>query len=139
MSYYTGDDFDLMDEIIEKLLGEVGISRKGASENGFRIIISGNIPVGSPETGGEEPSDHPPEVHEIDDEVRVVTEVPGAGQEDVHLDISGETLTIEAETGAGRQVTHVALPPVDAASMQYTCRNGVLEVVFKKASDPPVQ
>jgi len=76
------------------------------------------------------------DVHETEAELRVVADIPGVEKEDIELKCDGETLTLEA-VGTDRTYNErVSLPsPVDEHSASATYNNGVLEVVFDRASD----
>ena len=133
-NYFEHDDFEELDAIIEALLKQAGLGPKSPASGGFRIIISGSMPNPMQAPGAMDSAEPAAEVHEIDDEVMVVAEVPGTSLEDIRLGLSGDTLTIDAETGDRAFRTRVKLPPVDSGSMQCSCKNSVLEVTFKKAA-----
>ncbi len=132
-NFFENDDFDELDAMIEALLKQAGISPR-MMPGGFRIVISGSMPNGThaPADSAEPAA----EVHTIGDEVMVVAEVPGARLEDIRLGLSGDTLTIDTGTENRAFRTRVDLPPVDPGSMQSSCKNGVLEVTFRKAAAP---
>jgi len=71
-----------------------------------------------------------PEVHRIDNEIRVIAGLPGATRESVRLTLDGDELIIDADGGSRHYHTVAALPPVEPGSMQSTIKNGVLEVRF---------
>ena len=81
-----------------------------------------------PSHSGSEPI---PEVHQIENEVMVIAELPGATNDSVHLAVVGNELIIDAEGGARQYHTTAALPPVDPGSMQISIKNGILEVKFR--------
>ncbi|MDI6718809.1 MAG: Hsp20/alpha crystallin family protein [Methanomicrobiales archaeon] len=130
-SHFENDGFEDLHSIIEALLRQAGIGSQ-MLPGGFRIVIIGSkpkrVPMDSTEPGAE--------VHTIGDLVIAAAEVPGARLEDIHLGLTGGTLTIVAETGDRTFRKSVDLPPVDAESMRCSCRNGVLEVTFRKAAAP---
>ena len=70
------------------------------------------------------------EVHRIGDEVKVITELPGATREALHLTVDGNVLLIDADAGTRQYHTMATLPHVDPGSMQTLFKNGVLEVTF---------
>ena len=70
------------------------------------------------------------EVHRIDDEVKVITELPGITRDTLHLTMKGNTLFIDADTGTLLYHTSAILPPVDTEPVQVSLKNGVLEVTF---------
>jgi HSP20 family molecular chaperone IbpA len=71
-----------------------------------------------------------PEVHRIDDEVKVITELPGVTRDTLHLTMKGNKLFIDADTGTMRYHTSAILPPVETEPIQVSLKNGVLEVTF---------
>jgi HSP20 family molecular chaperone IbpA len=77
------------------------------------------------------------EVHRIDDEVKVITELPGVTRDTLHLTMKGNTLFIDADTGSLQYHTSAILPPVDTEPVQVSLKNGVLEVTFVVLSDIP--
>jgi len=103
---------------------------------GYRVVIqnSDNSPeqIDEPETiparSGSEPI---PEVHRIGDEVMVITELPGATKDSIHLAVNGDELIIDADSGDRQYHTTASLPPVDPGSIQTSIKNGVLEVKFR--------
>jgi HSP20 family molecular chaperone IbpA len=70
------------------------------------------------------------EVHRIGDDVKVVAGLPGITEQELRLDVKGNTLIIDAGDADHHYHTSAVLPPVDAVSMQHSLRNGVLEVTF---------
>jgi len=71
------------------------------------------------------------EVHHIGEEVKVITELPGATIDAIELEILGSTLSINADGGNLRYHTTTVLPPVNPDSMQTSFKNGVLELTFR--------
>ncbi|MFC7166975.1 Hsp20/alpha crystallin family protein [Halospeciosus flavus] len=73
-------------------------------------------------------------IHEFDDEIRVVADLPGVEKEDISLQCDGEVLTISAATDAREYDERIELPGlVDERSATATYNNGVLEVTFDRA------
>jgi HSP20 family protein len=76
------------------------------------------------------------DVHETDDQVRVVADIPGVDKEAIDLKCDGEVLTIRARAGDREYDDRVTLPTrVDEHSATATYNNGVLEVAFDRADD----
>jgi len=71
------------------------------------------------------------EIHRIDNEVKVITELPAITRESLHLMIDGNELLIDADAGTRQYHTSATLSPVDPDSMQVSLKNGVLEVRFR--------
>jgi HSP20 family molecular chaperone IbpA len=74
------------------------------------------------------------EVHRIDDEVKVITELPGVTRDTLHLTVKGNKLFIDADTGTMEYHTSAILPPVNTEPVQVSLKNGVLEVTFAVSS-----
>ena len=85
-------------------------------------------------TGGEEA---PVDVHEYDDEIRVVADLPEVTSEDVEIRCDGRTVAIYAAVKPRPFVTRVDLPAyVDDQSAQRNFNNGILEMTFDRDTDP---
>jgi HSP20 family protein len=154
-----GGFFGGLGNLIEKL-GELAETGKELSQTGElrgpegkrRGIYGFNIKVG---IGGDELRVEPfgnvrcdeqtgrAVVHEIreplvdlfeeGDEVLVVAEMPGVGEEDVRLELKEDILTLAAERGEKKYRKEVLLPATFAAEkMSHACRNGVLEIRLRK-------
>jgi HSP20 family protein len=76
------------------------------------------------------------DVHEADESLRVVADVPGVEKTDIDLKCDGTTLYVRAD-GNGREYNErVDLPArVDEHSADATYNNGVLEVEFDRVDD----
>ena len=70
------------------------------------------------------------EVHRIDDEVKVITELPGVNMDTLHLTMKGNKLFIDADTGTLQYHTSAILPAVETEPVRVSIKNGVLEVTF---------
>lgn len=69
------------------------------------------------------------DVFEEADGVLVVAEMPGVGEDDVHLELAEDVLSITAARGDKKYRKEVLLPiSFTAEQMSHSCRNGVLEV-----------
>ena len=77
------------------------------------------------------------EVHRIDDEVKVITELPGVTRDTLHLTVKGNKLFIDADTGTLQYHTSAILPLVETEPSQVSLKNGVLEVTFAVLSGNP--
>ena len=76
------------------------------------------------------------DIHESDDEVRIVADIPGVDREDIDLQCDGTTLNLRAAGNNREYRERVSLPAtVDEHSASATYNNGVLEVVFDRADD----
>ena len=85
-------------------------------------------------TGGESA---PVDVHEYDDEIRVVADIPDAERGDIDVRCDGRTVAIRAATDPRPFRTRADLPAyVDAESARTSFNNGVFEVTFDRDTDP---
>ena len=76
------------------------------------------------------------DLHETDDEIRVVADIPGVEKDDIDLKCDGSTLTLQASGSDRRYSEHVELPArVDEHSASATYNNGILEVTFDRTDD----
>jgi HSP20 family protein len=76
------------------------------------------------------------DIHEADEELRVVADIPGVEKEHIELKCDGATLTLNASGSDRRYSERIDLPaPVDEHSASATYNNGVLEVVFQRTND----
>jgi len=132
-----GDSFRKLQEFLEQMIREsMEQGNFMARPMGFTIVIqgSGPFPAGqvgfAPENGGAlEPLI---EVHEDEGEILVLAELPGVSGDQVRFDLEGGALRIAASDGARRFVGRAELPPVDPDSLSASCRNGVLQVRFRR-------
>jgi HSP20 family protein len=77
------------------------------------------------------------DVHEYQDTVTVVADIPDSSEDAVDIQCDGRTLAIRAETTARPVVLQVDLPTyVDSGSAETTYNNGVLEVALDQDYDP---
>lgn len=69
---------------------------------------------------------------EGEEEIVVVVELPGVGEEEIEIDVQDDILSLET-TGEHKYAKELLLPDaVNAATLQQTYRNGILELRFKK-------
>ncbi|MBI1902686.1 MAG: Hsp20/alpha crystallin family protein [Planctomycetia bacterium] len=121
-----------------KLRGVYGISIRTAlgpeGEREFKVEPFGN--VGGKTSGGEVISDvcEPlVDVHEEDDHVLVVAEIPGVSKKDLEVTLSSQGLIVDAERGDKRYHKEVPLPEAFATgTVEWTCRNGILTAQVKR-------
>ncbi|GAB3684068.1 Hsp20/alpha crystallin family protein [Salinarchaeum chitinilyticum] len=76
------------------------------------------------------------DVHETEDEVRLIADLPGVERDDLSLRCDGEVLTLDVESEQRTMQEHVTLPAtVDEHSAEASFNNGVLEVTFERTDD----
>lgn len=137
MKGYSRDMFDEMDEIFGHLLARMqeDFMNGNPHVSGFRVVVES---PGMARPREEGPSVQPrasaspkAEVHRLDDEVRVIAELPGATPEQIRLEVRNSVLIIDADGIDTPYHTTADLPSVDEDTMESTFRNGVLEVTFR--------
>ncbi|MFB6268757.1 MAG: Hsp20/alpha crystallin family protein [Halobacterium sp.] len=76
------------------------------------------------------------DVHETDDEVRVIADLPGVEKDDISVQCDGEHVTISAHGDAREYDERISLPgTVDPRSGDATYNNGILEITFERTSE----
>lgn len=117
------EPFDEFFEEIERMMNEM---MSGNAEFRFE----------GGDTRGGGGSDVHLDIHETDESIRVVADIPGVEKEAIDLKCDGTTLYIDA-SGDGREYRErVDLPArVDEHSADASYNNGVLEVSFARAGD----
>lgn len=76
-------------------------------------------------------------VHEYDDRIAVVADIPGVDREDIDLHCDGRNLAIRASSDPRPFFKRVDLPTyVDDQSIRTSFNNGVLEVTLDRDNDP---
>ena len=121
------DPFDEFFEEIERMMNDM---MSGNAEFRFEHSSSaGN------DAGGSR-SDIHYDLHETDERVRVVADIPGVEKSAIDLKCDGTTLYVRAG-GNGRDYSErLDLPArVDEHSAEATYNNGVLEVAFDRVDD----
>jgi HSP20 family protein len=116
------DFFDQIERMMNEMMGSAGE---------FRVEHSMGPESGSSASGAVHV-----DIHETDDELRVVADLPGVPKTAIDLECDGRRLTIDA-SGDGREYhERVRLPTtVDEHSADATYNNGILEVSFQTAAD----
>jgi len=131
------DMFGEMDEMFARLFSRMDREFMAGSPgvSGYRVMFeSGGYPGEMPEIEAPRPRDSSEpetEVHHIGDEVKVIAELPGVTEESLRLDVKGDQLVIDAGDADHHYHASATLPPVDAASLRSSIKNGVLEVTFR--------
>ena len=123
------DPFDEFFDEIERMMNEMfGGNAEFHLERG---------PGGSPGRAGPEGArDVHLDVHETEEQLRVVADIPGVDKNDIELKCDGTTLTLDATGSSRRYSERIDLPAtVDEHSASATYNNGVLEVVFERADN----
>jgi len=143
----NGDPMDMfgqMDGMFARLFTRMDREFMAGSPQfcGYRIVFRNGDPVQGI-TEGPPPlsrSTREPvaEIHRIGDETKVIAELPGTSDEMIRLDVKGSTLVIDAGDAENHYHTTADLPRVDAASIQRSFKNGVLEVTFRNLPETEI-
>jgi HSP20 family protein len=73
------------------------------------------------------------DIHEEEDHILVVIELPGVAKEDVTLQLDGNCLKLSAKRGEVGYSKDVSLPAsFSSEQMQWDCKNGILQVHLKR-------
>ena len=76
------------------------------------------------------------DVHETDDEVRVIADLPGVQKDEISVQCDGEHVTISAHGQTREYDERISLPgAVDPRSGDATYNNGILEIAFERTSN----
>jgi HSP20 family protein len=79
----------------------------------------------------------PVDIHEYDDEIRVVAELSDVTADDIEIQCDGRTVAIYAAVTPRPVVTRVDLPSyVNDQSTEWSLNNGVLEITLDRDTDP---
>lgn len=114
------DPFDELFREIERVMNEM---MSGSADVGF----SGGSP--DPGFGSETHVD----VHQTDDEIRVIADLPGVEKDHIQLKCDGRVLTISADSDHRSYDERIELPTrVDESSASASYNNGVLEVILER-------
>lgn len=147
-----GDFIDLLGEMVETGEEEVtrtgefrvkGLGDKARGVYGFNVRMGiGGMPQVEP-FGNIRTTEEGPEVAEVreplvdvfdeEEEIVVVVELPGVGEEEIDIDVQDDILSLETR-GERKYAKELLLPDaVNAATLQQTYKNGILELRLKKS------
>jgi HSP20 family protein len=121
-----------------KLHGVYGFSVKTAlgerGEREVKVEPFGNVRQPSSLHGPAEDVREPlVDVHEEDDHVLVLAEIPGVSKKDVELELSGDRLSIAAQRHEKRYRKEIALPgSFTQENMRWDCANGILKIRLER-------
>ena len=137
------DMFEEMDELFARLFSRMDREFMAGSPNvyGYRIVLGGDgngqVREIQPPALRRTASEPVAEVHKVGEETMVITELPGAAEESIRLDIRGSTLFIDAGDAENHYHTTADVPGIDPSSLQRSFRHGVLEVTFRNVPVSP--
>ena len=112
------DPFDELFREIERVMNE---------------MIGGSAGVGFGTADPGFGSDTHIDVHDRDEEIRVIADLPGVEKNDIRLKCDGRVLTISANSERRSYDERIDLPSrVDETTARASYNNGVLEVVLER-------
>ena len=117
----------------EGMKGVFGFSVKTAVGGEPVVESFGNIkqtPAGPSVEDVREPLT---DIFDEEHEIKILAEMPGINQGDIHLDLKDDILDIRAESGKRKYHKEVLLPaPVQAGTLTSRYHNGILEIKVGK-------
>lgn len=118
------DPFDDIFREIERMMNEM-MGGEGQFDMNVETSTGGHAGFGA---------DTHVDIHETEEEIRVIADLPGVEKDAIDLKCDGEVLTIGAASDHREYDERVRLPvTVDEHSASATYNNGVLEVSFDRA------
>lgn len=141
--------FDLVSEMVEEGKDEVTrsgekdiLGGKGKALYGFSVRMGGGGRPIIESFGNVRPTPSGPVVAEVrepladifdeGDEVRVIAEIPGVDEKDIHVEIKDDILTLTAQGRDRKYEKEVLLPSPVKPQFKQSCRNGILELKLGK-------
>jgi HSP20 family protein len=111
---------------------KTGLGDRGQTE--LKVEPFGNVRRGSVDRPlGEDIREPLVDIHEEDDHVLVLVELPGVAKENVDLKVADGRLELSAERGKTTYRKEVELPKdCSAEHMSWECSNGILRVRFDR-------
>lgn len=111
---------------------KTGLGKQGEEE--VRIEPFGNIhrqPTGEPVF--DDVREPLVDLHEEEDHILVLAEIPGVSEDNVRLDLAGRQLSLSAQRGEIRYGKEVTLPEeFSQEQMTWQCKNGILKIRFSR-------
>ena len=91
-------------------------------------------------TGEEDKSEREPltDIIEAENHIAITMELPGVEKEDITMELTESTLTIDVDIESRKYHKELDLPDdLDLESIEATCKNGVLDIVIKRKKAKP--
>ena len=138
------DSFEDMRKTINRMLkdafeGKLGVFRQpfvyGFTMRNREARVEGSFQA----VEGQEIASRDPlvDVVLLPDTIHITAEMPGALEDELRIRVDGLRLILEAD-GEKRYYASVDLPEdVDPLSLEFTCRNGVLDATLKRRESVP--
>jgi len=121
------DRFRDISEIIRKLMEQTMEGQGAPVTFSVNFIIASGVPGNNPQKTVEPEA----EIYSISDTSYIVVNMPGVSEENINLEINDSELLITGQTEQRVYSKKVDLPPVESESMQYRCKNGVIDITFQ--------
>jgi len=125
-------EFDLS-HLKKGMKGVFGVSIKTAAGGVPVVEPFGNIRKTSAGPSVEEEREPITDLFDEKEEIIIIAELPGVGEEDIKLDLNGDILEISAQRGERKFHKEILIPAeVKAETMRSSYKTGILEVRIKK-------
>ena len=137
------DMFEQMDDMFARLFSRMDREFSAGTPQVYRyrvVFHNGEAPDGMaepPATLSRATREPVAEVHQIGDETKVITELSGATDDMIRLEIKGSMLVIDAGDADHHYHTTASLPQVDAGSMQRSFQKRCTGSDLKEPSEYP--
>lgn len=137
MSEKPSDAYRELIEAVKKIVAEsMNVDGTFPRVIGFRMVVSDmpfenqEMPFNLSELASEE-SDHPVEIHEINDDLMVICDVSEYDPDLIRIFFEGDQLHIVSHE-RDTPIAIVDLPRTDPGTASMTCINGILEITCRK-------
>jgi HSP20 family protein len=111
---------------------KTGIGEHGEQE--LKVEPFGNVRPRSAEEPADDDVREPlVDIHEEEDHLLVLAELPGVDKDDVTLELVGDRLNLSARRGKVSYCKEIVLPQeFSPQDMHWECKNGILQVQLKR-------
>ena len=114
--------------------------RSGLGDNEPVVNEFGNVKMTNEGVVVSETREPLVDVFDEGDEILVVVELPGVAEADIHVELNGDVLAIQAQGKRHRYGSETLLPAaVEAGSAQQSYDNGYLQVRYRKSPSEDAQ
>lgn len=111
--------------------------RTGLGRSGARVETFGNIKKTKKGPRVAESREPITDIFDEKEHVSIVVELPGVAESNIKINFKGDILILEAKSASRKYSKEIVLPTeIDITSKETKFHNGILEVKFKKKSNP---
>ena len=125
-----------IDDEIERKMREEPLKRVsgkgGRLDRDFRVkpLATGKHPI---KKKPPPPKDREVDLFDETDHVKIIAEIPGVKEEDINIGLERDKLTISCHVPDRKYKKQLLLPCVPEGELTKSYKNGILEVIIKKA------